>query len=762
MTTTFDALAWLAAAGARFALPWGRTKDRLSPGWQSAPATLAQAQAHARSGDNVSILTGQYSGGLVALDRDIAFGPTVAMLGQLGQTAKVTRDNAPERGKLLYRVVGDLPPTRVYKLHPKDKHPAAELLSTGRHALIPPSEFGQGHYQLTDQQYGILDLSYGQIEHIWRLVTGQTFDKVSSNTAQGVDKNELRRQVAEAWPTLRIFQHHGRAANGTLNERGETRVLGNGGLLIAENGQWYSHGDGVGGDEFDAWAFCTEGRIVDRADRRHFPRILAAMAEAAGLGARLGARVYTNGTPPVEPPAEPEPLAPAPTGRYAHTDLGNARRLVAQHGADLRYCYAWDKWLVWDGCRWRPDDTGEVERRAKQTVAAIYAEAASCADEETRKAIAKWAIRSEAKALITNMIALARSEPGIPVRTSELDADPWSLNLRNGTLDLRSGTLRPHRREDLITKLAPVEWDREAIYPTWITVLDRLMAKDSDLIGFLKRAIGYSLTALTTAHQLFFAYGGGNNGKSTFFEAIAAVLGDYAQRAPTEMIMLRDRSSIPNDVARLLGARMVVCAEVEDGQRLAESKVKDLTGGDTVAARFLHAEWFDFKPTHKLWLYGNHKPVIRGTDNGIWRRIALIPFLVTIPPNEVNAQLPAMLAAEAAGILAWAVEGCIEWQRDGLQPPAAVMAATQEYRSESDLIGAFLAECTTQDPRARARANQLYKTYTTWAEQNGETPVTSNRFGRSLGERGYQKETIGGGFISYRGIGLLERGDKDL
>lgn len=450
--------------------------------------------------------------------------------------------------------------------------------------------------------------------------------------------------------------------------------------------------------------------------------------------------------------AKKDPPA-ADLGGGSNTDLGNARRLVAQHGADLRFVYAWDKWLVWDGARWLIDETGEIERRAKATVASIYKEAAKCSDDSERKAIARHALLSESKAAIANMIALARSELGIPIRHTALDANPWLLNVQNGTIDLRTGDLKPHDRADLITKLAPVDFDRDAVAPTWITFLDRIFAKDGDLIDFVQRAAGLSLTAITAEHKLFFAYGGGNNGKSTFFETMAAVMGDYWQKAPTEMIMTRQQAGIPNDVARLLGARMVICAEIEDGQRMAESKVKDLTGGDTLSARFMRAEWFDFKPTHKLWLYGNHKPIIVGTDNGIWRRINLIPFVVTIPPEEINTQLPAILRGEASGVLAWAVRGCLQWQAEGLNPPDAVKAATTEYRNESDTIGAFLLECTVTDKRARVQAGALYKAYLAWADQAGERTISQTRFGRSIVERGFIRTD--GRIRVYEGLGLI-------
>ena len=440
------------------------------------------------------------------------------------------------------------------------------------------------------------------------------------------------------------------------------------------------------------------------------------------------------------------------------TDLGNAERLVRQHGADLHYVYAWDKWLVWDGRVWRIDDTGEVERRAKQTVRAIYAEAADAETAEARKALAGHAKSSEGRARIEAMISLARSEPGIAITPEQLDADPWALSTLNGTLDLRTGELREHRREDHITKLTPVEYDPDAAAPTWAAFLERILPSE-ELRAFVQRAVGYSATGDTSEQCMIINHGGGANGKSTFQEAIAAALGDYAMRAPTEMLLAKRTSGIPNDVARLKGARFVAASETEEGRRLAESLVKDLTGQDTITARFMRAEWFDFEPTHKLWLSTNHKPEIRGTDTAIWRRIRLVPWTVTIPPAQQDKKLAAKLRDELPGILAWIVQGCLEWQREGLRPPDEVRRATGRYRAEMDVLAAFIdEECVVSD-HATATAKALYSAYKAWCDENGEKPETQRRFGGRLKERGFENGKITSGphkgHIQWYGIGLI-------
>jgi P4 family phage/plasmid primase-like protien len=425
--------------------------------------------------------------------------------------------------------------------------------------------------------------------------------------------------------------------------------------------------------------------------------------------------------------------SPAAQG-FNLTDLGNAERFVAHHGEDVRYCYQWRKWLVWTGARWERDEAGRVHRLAKETVRSIYREASNEEDENRRKALAKHARASESETRIRAMVELAKSE--IPAAPDELDADPWLLNTAGGTIDLRTGKLREHRREDLITKLAPVEYDPEAEAPTWSAFLERVLPGE-ELRQFVRRAAGYSATGNTSEQCMFIHHGPGANGKSTFQEAVTAALGDYAMRTPTETLLVKRPGGVPNDIARLKGARLVTASETEEGRRLAESLVKDLTGQDTISARFMWAEWFDFKPTHALHLSTNHKPEIRGTDAAIWRRIRLIPWAVTIPPAEQDRELPEKLRAELPGVLAWIVRGCSEWQREGLQAPEEVRKATRAYRAEMDVLAAFLADCCVRDEDETAFAGELWGAWKRWCEETGEQFGTQKRFGGRLAERGF-------------------------
>jgi len=450
-----------------------------------------------------------------------------------------------------------------------------------------------------------------------------------------------------------------------------------------------------------------------------------------------------------------------PTSSINLTDLGNAMRLVGRHGEDLRYVYAWNRFLVWDDRRFSIDESGEVERRAKQTVRAMFHEADPGNDGALDKELAKHALKSEARGRIEAMIALAQSEQGIPVTPDHLDRDPWLLNVENGTVDLRTGNLRPHRREDLVTKLAGTEYHPDAEAPMWEACLERWLPSEA-LRKFVQRVAGYALTGDVSEQVLIFLYGVGANGKSTFINAMLEMLGDYAMQSAPELLTIKG-SSHPTELADLMGARFVATVEVEEGKRLAESLVKQMTGGDRIKARFMRQDFFEFEPTHKVFLAANHKPVVRGTDHAIWRRIKLVPFEVTIPEADRDPQLVEKLRADLPGILAWAVRGCLEWQAEGLGEPEEVRSATETYRSEMDVIAAFIDECCVVHDGAFATASALYQAYTDWCEGTGERRESQRRFGERLRERGYERGRVSSGVskgkYEYLGIGLVHGGD---
>ena len=461
--------------------------------------------------------------------------------------------------------------------------------------------------------------------------------------------------------------------------------------------------------------------------------------EAGGTKEELLALAETTAEYEPVPETLPTDTTPNPT------DLGNAMRLVALHGEDLRYCYAWGKWLVWDGKRWVIDDVGQVEFLAKDTVRNIYAEAARETSESRRREIAKWALSSESRQRFSAMVALAQSEPGIPIKHDELNRNRWLINCLNGTLDLRTGELKPHDRADLITKIAPVEYRMGAPCPNWLSFLNMIFEGNQDLIAFVQRAVGYSLTGITDERCMFILWGKGKNGKSTFLETIGRMMGDYAEKTTAETLLTTRQTNIPNDIARLQGARFVRASESEHGRYLAEARIKEMTGQDMIAARFLFSEWFSFIPEFKIWLGTNHKPVIRGTDEAIWDRIKLIPFTVRIDNPKPRREIDAMFSEELAGIFSWAVEGCMEWQDHGLGVTEEVRKATAEYRYEMDNIGRFIEECCEVGEYFRTPSSELYEAYKAWAEDVGVEVLSSQSFGRRLTELGFeaQRNTTG-------------------
>ncbi len=450
------------------------------------------------------------------------------------------------------------------------------------------------------------------------------------------------------------------------------------------------------------------------------------------------------------------PVPPALPQGTLFTDVGNARRYFDAHGSDLRYCWPWGKWFVYDGKRWAVDRAGEVQHRAKGVAVGIFQEAADFGRaglHELSQKLNKHAIRSQSATSIENMVKLAKDEA--PVLPDQLDREPWRLNVKNGTLDLKTGELQEHRREHLITKLAPVAYDPSAKAPVWEATLERVMP-DPEVRAYFKRLVGYALTGDVSEHVLPVLYGTGANGKSTVLNTLLAALGDYGMQAPPDLLIAK-RDAHPTELADLHGQRFVASIEVEDGRRFAESLVKQLTGGDRIKARRMRENFWEFDPTHKIIMAVNHKPVIRGTDLGIWRRIHLVPFTETILPEEQDKQLPEKLRAELAGILAWAVQGCMEWQREGLRPPAAVLAATDEYRQEMDTLAAFISERCVKGPNLNVQAKPLYDAYKDWCEENGERYENNNTFSRQLTERGYEREK--GKHVRYFGLAL--RPDDD-
>jgi putative DNA primase/helicase len=374
----------------------------------------------------------------------------------------------------------------------------------------------------------------------------------------------------------------------------------------------------------------------------------------------------------------------------------------------------------------------------------------------TKKALKRHALRTESAARLMAMIRLASSERSIMVKPDAFDVDPMLLNTLNCVIDLRDGTPYEHDKARRLMKQIGTEYDPDAQCPAWKAYLEKIMDGNTNLILFLQKALGYSLTGLTNEQVVFFLHGSGSNGKSTFLETIRYILGDYSKNTPTSTIMRRgDSSGVNNDVARLPGVRLVTAVETDEGQQLSEATIKSITGGDTIVARFLFGEFFEFKPTFKLWLACNHLPTITGTDNGIWRRIRRIPFTVKIREDEKDPQLPAKLQAEAPGILNWMINGCLLWQEDGLGIPDEIAEANKEYQSEMDTLAAFIQECcVTTSSNLKAPATDLYKAYQQWSDSSGEKTLSQTAFGKKLAERGFAKGRNSFGRVIWEGIGV--------
>jgi putative DNA primase/helicase len=430
---------------------------------------------------------------------------------------------------------------------------------------------------------------------------------------------------------------------------------------------------------------------------------------------------------------------------YPWTDAGNSERLIAEHGQNLRYVPAWETWISWHGSRWEIDK-GYPYRMAELVARKMYDEVddlkpskGMTAEEHDglKKAAKAFARKSESAASIESTLKLARYRTGVSVSHEKLDGKPMILPMKNGTVELNTGKVRNPSRDDYATLIIPIRYDAAAKCPTWERFLHRAMGDNRETVQFLQRCVGYSLTGSVAEHVLFFCHGPkGKNGKSTFLSLLRELLGGYGAAAPRKLLFQGIGDRHPTELTTLFGKRVVTCSEVPEDQKFDEALVKDLTGGERISAHRMREDFWEFEPTHKLWLAGNHKPTITGVDGGIWRRIMLIPWEVTIPEKERDLDLVKKLRLELPGILAWAVRGCIAWQKTRLDPPRMVIDATLQYRRESDLLGVFFHQFCRFDPEARMAKSKLRKRYETWCEEVGTMPLGTIRFYRRLRERG--------------------------
>lgn len=483
--------------------------------------------------------------------------------------------------------------------------------------------------------------------------------------------------------------------------------------------------------DFEQWSI---------AEKAEWQRVKAAL-EASRLQAKASNGKRRNGDeaegavdPEYTPPGKKATDQPDDDRPPAFSDSALALRFVDRHAGDLRYVAAWNRWLQWTGNHWRFDDT----KLAFDLAWRICREAAR----ECNKARTASAIASAKTVAAVERLALA--DRRIAATIDQWDADPWLLNTPDGVVDLRTGDIRPHRPADYLTKITAVGLRGEC--PRFVAFLDRITANDAELVAYLRRVFGYSLTGLTREHALFFAHGTGANGKSVLTSTVAGILGDYARAAAIETFTATNSDRHPTELAGLRGARLVTAVETEEGRRWAESRIKQLTGGDKIAARFMRQDFFEFLPQFKLLIAGNHKPGLRSVDEALRRRFHLIPFVVTIPTDERDPDLAEKLKPEWPGALAWMIEGCLQWQTEGLRPPKAVVDATAAYLDAEDAIAAWIDDKCERDPNAWESSTKLFTSWTEWANSNGEYSGSNKRFVQALEARGFQpsRQRVGG------------------
>ncbi|MGM1412838.1 phage/plasmid primase, P4 family [Bacillus cereus group sp. BceL300] len=439
-----------------------------------------------------------------------------------------------------------------------------------------------------------------------------------------------------------------------------------------------------------------------------------------------------------------------PKKKFRLTELGNAERIAYEYGHVIKYVSDIG-WYIWDGKRWKLDTKKEIERITAKVLRSLYK-----SEDELET---KWARMCERRNIRMNSIKDLM--PLVPGEREEFDKYKYLFNVENGIVDLKTGKLQQHDRELGLTKITNVSFDENAKCPTWLAFLDQIFLGDQDLVEYMQRLIGYSLTGDISEQIMMFLVGGGSNGKSTFINTIKDLLGEYGKQAKSDTFIKKKDTGANNDIARLVGARFVSAIESEEGEKLSESFVKQITGGEPVLARFLRQEYFEFIPEFKVFFTTNHKPVIGGLDEGIWRRVKLIPFNLNLPSHKRDKRLPEKLSLEMPGILNWAIEGCMKWQQGRLKEPKVVAEATGKYKDDMDILAPFLDEVCYVDERENEsitiEAKELYNVYERWCFNSGERALGNRSFYRMLETKGFGKTKGSKNRTFLTGITLNER-----
>lgn len=448
---------------------------------------------------------------------------------------------------------------------------------------------------------------------------------------------------------------------------------------------------------------------------------------------------------------------PGITDIFNLTDAGNAEHFTGMHADSVRYDHRRGRWLEWDDSQyWKPENDGNITRKALDSIRKRYHDAATIENLKEKENVSKWAISSEQRGRLDAMLGIARNLKPIADSGENWDADPWLLGIQNGVYDLRSNTFRAGRQSDRITMQAGTVYDPNATAPRWEQFLNEVFCRDGQLISWIQKYFGYALTGDVSEQCLCIGHGRGANGKSVLLVVLRYVLGDYGYDAPFSTFELYQRASIPNDMAALYNRRFIASSETNEGSRLNEARIKALTGGDSITARFLHQEWFTFNPTGKLFLAVNHKPRINDDSLGFWRRVRLIPFDRQFTGTEADKKLTEKLIAESPGILNWLLEGCQRWQNEGLDDiPATITAATTDYENESDPLNDFINDECAFGELHTVPASRLYQQYKAWCEREGfqnREVLSSTAFGRRMSAK-FKKEKGRTG-ATYHGIAL--------
>lgn len=451
-------------------------------------------------------------------------------------------------------------------------------------------------------------------------------------------------------------------------------------------------------------------------------------------------------------------LKEKPKKFYTYDDTGNAERYLDVFGSLSKYSYVNRCWYFYNGKNWEQDNIGAVRKWVDQTIDIFKKEPVTVPKGTSEKEKEKYIVAKE------RHLKRSRNNSGkeammreikhnVAVLPEEFDSDDMLFNTQNGYLDLSNGILHEHDISKMFSRISNAEYTDKTDCPRWELFLEQIFDGNKELIHYIQKAVGYSLTASIREQVMFIIFGNGRNGKSVFLDIITEIMGNYAKSMQADSLMVKKGGSNGHneDIARLNGARLVTSSEPNEGVRMDEGLIKQLTGGDMVSASFKGGHVFDYKPKYKLWLATNHKPIIRGNDDGIWRRLPLIPFTVQIPKNKVDKSLKEKLMRELPGIFNWAVEGCLMWQREGLNPPLDIQKATMEYRQEMDVIAGFIDECCIVGPGYSIGATDLFKSYDKWAREMNEHPFSQTQFGKKMNDR-FEKEKKGK--VKYLGITL--------